>query len=189
MLRRIASAPPGKESIDGIYRLRVEGIYFVGQSTRSIMAGTKWVIHSWEEVGDNTYHAAMDTNNSMESQNKVLKHTYLKRVKGDKTLCGIVSILNKYLLAQHHECSSSTVALMSTYATAQMFQPLFTTGLLQPSSDASQTQSGEANLDVFFAKINHIFSSAQWYCVFMSTLHSSYTGQMAAGRFDHVTSG
>jgi hypothetical protein len=41
MLHRIASAPPGKESIDGIYRLRVEGIYFVGEITSSIMAGNK----------------------------------------------------------------------------------------------------------------------------------------------------
>lgn len=71
------------------------------------MAGNKVVIHSWGRASayrDNTYHAAVDTNNGVESQNKVLKHIYLRRVKGDKTLSSIVCIiLKRYLPAQHHE--------------------------------------------------------------------------------------
>lgn len=54
---------------------------------------------------DDQYHAAVDTNNGTEAQNKLLKYSFLPRKKYTATLSNIVSILVESFLPtrrQHH---------------------------------------------------------------------------------------
>lgn len=112
LLRAIAAAPPGDTQLDEHYQQRIEILkasLLWKKPQVNMWLESKWlsIPERWARAFRNTtYHAKVDTNNGVESQNinKVLKYSYLKKAKVDKTISSIVDIIiNRYLQSRHQE--------------------------------------------------------------------------------------
>ncbi|XP_029923308.1 SUMO-activating enzyme subunit 1 isoform X1 [Myripristis murdjan] len=110
LLRGITAAPPGDTEVDEHYQRHV-GILKASSLWKKpqvrVWLESKWlsIPERWARAFRNsTYHAAVGTTNLVESQKKVLKYSYLKKAKGDKTISSILDvIINHYLPAHHQE--------------------------------------------------------------------------------------
>ena len=71
------------------------------------------------------FHAAVDTNNGTESQNKVLKYSYLPRKK-NMSLSGIVSLLvESFLTDAYHTYLLKNFQMSDTYCSHNSFVPKY----------------------------------------------------------------
>ena len=77
---------------------------------------------------DEVYHAAVDTNNGVESQNKLLKYNFLPR-NTRLTLSRLVVVLNEHFLPDmHHKHMFLNHQMLSTYRAYNSFVPPYLHG-------------------------------------------------------------
>lgn len=77
---------------------------------------------------DDTYHAAIDTNNGTEAQNKLLKYSYMPKQKS-MTLSGIACLLvDRFLPDAHHNYVLANVKVTEWYRRYKIFVREFLRG-------------------------------------------------------------
>lgn len=90
---------------------------------------TSFCVQLWTHAyRDEVYHAAVDTNNGVESQNKMLKYNFLPR-NTRLTLSRLVVVLNEtFLPDMHHKHMFLNYQMLPTYRAYNSFVPLYLHG-------------------------------------------------------------
>ena len=101
-------------------------IYVAMQSCNDVY---HYVLQRWSRAyRDDTYHAAIDTNNGTEAQNKLLKYSYMPKQKS-MTLSGIACLLvEQFLPDAHRNYVLANVKVTEWYRCYKSFVPEFLRG-------------------------------------------------------------
>ena len=88
-----------------------------------------YVLQRWSRAyRDDTYHAAIDTNNGTEAQNKLLKYSYMPKQRS-MTLSGIACLLvDQFLLDAHRNYVLANVKITEWYRCYKSYVPEFLRG-------------------------------------------------------------